>query len=256
MVEVDSAMNEKDVVLMNKFLNEVSGKENGHRVLLSVKYNQICKINLILLRALISEQGKHGLFVTVDRPHQYMTYLLDLHKIPKDDLLFLDIISRFSGESSKACDTDANTASPFRISELLDLLENGGGGRDQRTAKIDFGLLDFVMIDNLGAMLSYNELDDVAAFIQKYLRLVERYGRLFTAIVIDVRAQPELYKAVQGLCQMEFLVTDDGNLMYLTPPAECDEPEKKMDEIAESVLLFTPDNHRFGNSYPRPAGGA
>jgi hypothetical protein len=249
-------MNEKDVVLMNKFLSEVSGRENGNRVLLSVKYNQICKINLILLRALISEQGKHGLFVTVDRPHQYMTYLLDLHKIPKDDLLFLDIISRFSGESSKACDTETNTASPFRISELLDLLENGGGGRDRRTAKIDFGLLDFVMIDNLGAMLSYNELDDVAAFIQKYLRLVERYGRLFTAIVIDVRAQPDLYQAVRGLCQQEFLVTDDGSLMPLEAPSASGEPEKKLGEIAESVLLFTPDLQRFGNAHPKPTGGA
>jgi len=249
-------MNEKDVALMNKFLNEVSGRENGHRVLLSVKYNQISKINLILLRALIGEQGKHGLFVTVDRPHQYMTYLLDLHKIPRDDLLFLDIISRFSGESINACDTDANTASPFRISELLDLLENGGGGRDKRTARIDFGLLDFIMIDNLGAMLSYNELDDVAAFIQKYLRLVERYGKLFTAIVIDVRAQPELYRAVQGLCQQEFVVAEDGNLMPLQIPAANDLPEKKMEEIAESVILFTPDFQRVGNAYPRPTGGA
>lgn len=249
-------MNEKDVALMYKFLNEVSGKDNGHRVLLSVRYNQISKINLILLRALIGEQGKHGLFVTVDRPHQYMTYLLDLHKIPRDDLLFLDIISRFSGESIKACDTETNTASPFRISELLDLLENGGGGRDKRTAKIDFGLLDFIMIDNLGSMLSYNELDDVAAFIQKYLRLVERYGKLFTAIVIDVRAQPELYKAVQGLCQQEFLVADDGNLVPLEMPSACGEPEKKREEIAESVILFTPDIQRIGNAYPRPVGGA
>ncbi|MFH0816560.1 MAG: hypothetical protein V1934_07080 [Methanobacteriota archaeon] len=249
-------MNEKDVVLMNKFVNEVSGKENGHRVLLSVKYNQICKINLILLRALIGEQGKHGLFVTVDRPHQYMTYLLDLHKIPRDGLIFLDIISRFSGESIKVCDTDVNTASPFRINELLDLLEHGGGGRDSRTAKIDFGLLDFIMIDNLGAMLSYNELDDVAAFIQRYLRLVERYGKLFTAIVIDVRAQPALYKAVQGLCQQEFLVADDGTLVLLATPNDFHEPEKKMDEIAESVLLYAPDSPRIGAAHPRPVGGA
>jgi hypothetical protein len=253
--EVEQAMNEKDVALMNRFLSEVSGRENGKRVLLSVKYNQISKMNLILLKALIGEQGKHGLFVTVDRPHQYMKYLLDLHKIPRDDLLFLDIISRFSGESLKAGDNEANTATPFRISELLDLLENGGGGRDKRTAKIDFGLLDFVMIDNLGAMLSYNELDDVAAFIQKYLRLVTRYGRLFTAIVIDVRTQPDLYRAVQGLCQQEFLVTDDGNLVPLEAPSVCSEPENKREEIAESVLLFTPNIQRFGKAHPIPTGG-
>lgn len=155
-----------------------------------------------------------------------------------------------------ACDGETNTASPFRISELLDLLESGGGGRDQRTAKIDFGVLDFIMIDNLGAMLSYNELDDVAAFIQQYLRLVERYGRLFTAIVIDVRAQPELYKAVQGLCQQEFLVADDGNLVPLAAPVACRETVKKRDEIVESVLLSIPDGQRIGNAYPRPAGGA
>ena len=249
-------MNEKDIVLMNKFLSEVSGRENGKRVLLSVKYNQISKINLILLRALIREQGKHGLFVTVDRPHQYMTYLLDLHKIPRDDLLFLDIISRFSGETSMVCDTETNTASPFRINELLDLLEQGGGGRDKRTAKIDFGLLEFIMIDNLGAMLSYNEMDDVAAFIQKYLHLVERYGRLFTAIVIDVRAQPDLYKAVQGLCQQEFLVADDGNLVPLAASGVCAEPEKRRDDIAESVLFFTPEKQFIGKAYPKPAGGA
>jgi hypothetical protein len=112
-------MNERDIAFMDRFLREVAGSENGRRVLLSVRYNQINKINLILLRALMMKLGKRGLFVTVDRPHQYMTYLLDINKIPRDDLLFMDIISRFSGESTRnGAEVAGKDATPFKIGEL------------------------------------------------------------------------------------------------------------------------------------------
>ncbi len=247
-------MNEGDIQLMNKFLTEVTDRENGKRILLSVKYNRINKINLIILRALVQEQGKRGLFVTVDRPHKYMEYLLDLNKIPKDGLIFLDVISRFSGESSSPrCDVASN-ASPFKISELMDLMESGGGGSDARVASIDFGLLDFVMIDNLGAMLAYNELEDVSAFIQRYMKLIERYGRIFTAIVMDVRALPEFYRTIQGLCQREFLVSDDGNLLPLGNLAAPGTVGDKPKDVGESVLLFAPEKPLPFGAVPRPEG--
>lgn len=247
-------MNEKDNALMHRFLQDVCGSENGRRVLLSVKYNQISKINLIILHALIREQGKNGLFITIDRPHNYMTYLLDLNKIPRDRLQFLDIIGRFSGEAPRVDGTRPG-GTPFMIGELVDLLESGGGSRDDpRTASIDFGILDFIMIDNLGSMLTYNELADVAKFVQRYMRLVERYGRLFTAIVMDVRAQPDLYRTIQGLCQREFLVSDDGNISPLAAPVSMPPKAAMASEIAESVLFYAPEKRNAGSPSPNPGG--
>jgi hypothetical protein len=250
-------MNEKDMALMNELLREME-VGRGRRVLLSVKYNMINKINLILLKALICEQGRRGLFVTVDRPHKYMEYLLDINKVQRDRLQFLDIISRFSGESQAAGGSAAEGGTPFGVGDLLHIMESGGGGRDPRVSSIDFGLLDFVMIDNLSAMLSYNELGDVASFIQSYLRLVERYGTIFTAIVMDVRAQPELYRVIQGLCQRELLVSDCGAIQPL-PALElkrAHEPES--DGVAESVIVYSPSVKKgiAGGAFPSPSGGA
>jgi hypothetical protein len=249
-------MNDRDVTLVSKISGIVDGQENGRRILLSVKYNQINRMNLILLRALLAEQRKRGLFVTVDRPHQYMSYLLAINKVPQDDLVFLDIISRFSGErqSPSEVDTSGGSATPFQVNDLITLLEHGGSNGGQGSAHVDFGLMDFVMIDNLGAMLMYNELGDVGTFIQRYLKLIERYGTIFTAIVIDVRSQTPLYNMIRGMCQKEFLVTDDGDLVPMVAGAGETKGSQSSEAIAESAIIFKPSSDYTVLAHGRPTG--
>lgn len=250
-------MNEKDVTLMADIMSELERPDECRRILLSVNYKQINRINLILLRALLSQQGKRGLLVTVDRPHQYMSYLLTINKVPQGNLEFLDLISRFSGEGL-ACDGDKESGlSPFCINDLITMLENGGGRNDARASGVDFGLMDFVMIDNIGALLAYNDVEDVAAFIHRYLRLIVRYGRIFTAVVLDVRSHPQLYSTIQGLCQKEFIVTDDGEMQPLVAEdaqSGGDGGDVTGNDVVESAIVLKPGGQRKASLFARPWG--
>ncbi|MEW5937398.1 MAG: hypothetical protein AB1665_06245 [Candidatus Thermoplasmatota archaeon] len=240
---------EKEMALMRRLLGEISGREDCRRVLLSVKYNQISRINLLLLKLLLEHRGMRGVFVTIDRPHQYMAYLLRLNKVNHDKLIFIDMISRYSGGAEITAGNVRFGSGPFGTTDLLRMMESGGAALGQ--ASVDMGLVDFIMIDNLSAMLVYNDLPEVSTFVQRYLSLIERYGRIFTAIVIDVESNHELYRTLCGLCQKALRISVDGTLEPLEalPEAESD----KGSEVSESVLIYTP--HKGRPFFPHPITG-
>ncbi|MBI5000988.1 MAG: hypothetical protein HZB92_05620 [Euryarchaeota archaeon] len=241
-------MFEKDMSVMKKLLGEIADSENGRRIMLAVKYNQVSKVHLIVLRALLEGMGKRGLFVTVDRPHQYMEYLLKLNRIDHRNLTFLDMISNFSGEVPNRGANVKFGASPFGIASLIDMLENGGA--DVEGGSVDVALLDFLMMDNLSSMLIYNSMGEVTSFLERYLRLIERYGTLFTAIVIEVNSDPKLYECLTRLCQKCFQFTDDGQLQPLNPTVP--EAAPGNEQVSESIIIFAPQK-RTG-PFPRPSG--
>ena len=243
-------MFEKDMCVMKKLLGEISDSENGRRIMLTVKYNQVSKVDLIVLRTLLEGMGKRGLFVTIDRPHQYMDYLLRLNKIDHSNLTFLDMISNISGEVPTLGANVKFGPSPFGIASLIEMLENGGTALDG--GSIDVAILDFLMIDNLSSMLVYNSIGEVTSFLERYLHLIERYGTLFTAIVIEVNSDPKLYACLTKLCQKCFQFTDDGQLLPLDASATEEAPGNE--QVSESIIIFAPQNRACPLSRPSGTG--
>ena len=71
---------------------------NNKKVLVVSKYTERTRVNLILLKFFLEEMKMRGIFITIDRPHQYIEYLLKLHGISQDKLLYIDVVSQLSGE--------------------------------------------------------------------------------------------------------------------------------------------------------------
>ena len=74
-------MNEKDIKLTMRLKESVGDSSFTGPILLDVKSTQFVRVNMLLLKALSNENGRSGMFISVDRPHQYMVHLLTMHQM-------------------------------------------------------------------------------------------------------------------------------------------------------------------------------
>ena len=94
-------MNEKDLMLYEQIKGELGDPPLSGPVVIDVKTTQFVRLELVLLKALIGD-GRPGLFISVDRPHQYMVHLLTMHQIEHCNITFVDAVSRFSADRKQA----------------------------------------------------------------------------------------------------------------------------------------------------------
>ena len=73
------------------------GSLNGGKVLVVSRYTERMRVNICLLKFFLHEMKQKGIFITIDRPHQYTASLLTLHGISQDNLVYIDAVSRISG---------------------------------------------------------------------------------------------------------------------------------------------------------------
>ncbi len=143
-------------------------------------------VELVLLKALLGE-GNPGLFISVDRPHRYMTHLLDMHKIDHDGLQFLNVMSRFSqtngGSSSKVDFLDG----PGHIDELPKAL------RDRLATErgLELSKFQFALIDNISILLTYKQ-PSIGGDVPQGLR-ASSVRNMAVTLVIDRQKYPNLY---------------------------------------------------------------
>lgn len=198
-------MNTDDLKLMRNILNHIGGLDNGNKMLFSVDYGHIAKTNLILLKGLMEELKKKGLFVTVDRPHQYMEHLLRMHKVNYQNLFFLDTITTFSGALS---DQNVNLKNvkildtPFQIDllpELFSLSNKNIGIKNQ----IDISGFEFILIDNVASMLNYNDLETVTKFLENYLAKFNNINNVFLPLLVDKLTHGSLYMTAKKMFDIE-----------------------------------------------------
>ncbi len=234
-------MNQRDINLMQAIIREIGDVGAGERVLFKVSYNRIVQINLVILKILLDEWMKQGIFITVDRPHNYMDHLLKMHRVEnRHRLTYIDAIGNYSGAESGSSETNAVNHTPFQIEKLPDDLikgiRNGSGMVDMRTN-------DFILIDNLAAMLNYNPLESVVTFVDRYLKAIALYDSIFTALFIDSRNHPGLYDAIKPLCDVELEITTDMSVRKGGVGTDSDSMVKMSGDkkkIIRSILMFSP----------------
>ncbi len=204
-------MNRTDINLMMKLLPQISDANQGNRLLLLVNYIRIAKTNLILLKALLEELNKRGIFISIDRPHRYMGHLLRIHRINYANLLFIDTITTFSSDKFEDTVGESNVKiieSPFQIHLLPELLSMNSDKYDNVGYKIDLTDVDFIIIDNIAAMLNYNDHIMVEGFLESYLNKLTENRNILTPILLDRNTHFSLYEAVRRLCDREIDVNE------------------------------------------------
>ncbi len=204
-------MNAEDMQLMKDIISQIGNMSNGNKVLFTVNYAQIAKTNLIVLKALLEELKKKGIFITIDRPHQYIEHLLRLHRIDYSNLLFIDTIARFSGTKVSEIDDGGNVRimnSPFQIDLLPELFFWNSGDKTSAESRTDIADVDFILIDNLATMLSYNAREMVERFLEKYMAKFGGRDNILIPLILDSNAHQPLYEMAKKLCDKEIDINE------------------------------------------------
>jgi hypothetical protein len=185
-------MNERDKSLMLALMASLDSRSGG-AVLIDADSTQFVRMNLVLLKGLLEEKGLRGIFVTVDRPHQYMAHLLRMHQVSIEGLVFIDAIGRFSADRKETLARAGYVDEPFHIDTLPDAIASMQSGD---IPGLDVNKIDFVMIDNLAALLPFNSYASVEAFVNNFISLMTTRWNALIPLVVDQERYGLLYETV------------------------------------------------------------
>ncbi|MGD1060769.1 MAG: hypothetical protein ABR879_04865 [Methanomassiliicoccales archaeon] len=191
-------MNERDSVLTTDMLRSIGENGLAGPVLIDAPYTQFVRVNLMLLKGLSQDTRLPGVFVSVDRPHQYIVHLLSMHQIKAESLVFVDAISRFSADSKVA---EANVGffdGPFHIDRLTTALPKMKWPNNGSSLMLDS--VRFALIDNLSALLTYNSFSSVELFLRTFVKVFEPKGNVLIPLIIDSERSRPLYEVAKTIC--------------------------------------------------------
>lgn len=206
-------MNETDIVLMRSILAAIDRIGPKGLVLLDTKSTQFMKIHLLLLKGLLEEKGMRGIFISVDRPHQYVVHLSRMHKINIGGLTFIDVISRYSADRKSEEGSIGLLAGPFNINNLPAALATWA-------KSVGGDLLDpqkggFVIIDNPASLVPYNNFQKVEFLLSNLMGVFGEEKNILVPLMIDKEKSEHLYEVSRPLCVGEVDVVE-----LITTPAD------------------------------------
>lgn len=184
-------MNEKDLALVEKIMSEIRKVRNTSTIVFNANFTKIGKTNLLLLKGLLDVEKESGFFVVLDRPHQYMSYLLNMHGVNEEFLWYVDTATHMSGGAKKEEDNVNFVEGPFHIERLFEAFEAQGEGKSLSSLRSP-EKVDFMLIDNIATMLNYNSTENVTNFIKNFQDFVKDHSHMLGGVTIDDGSQPEL----------------------------------------------------------------
>ncbi len=183
-------MNRKDILLAEKIIEEIRGHRTSSMLIFNTNFTQVGKTNLMLLKGFLDIEKDSGLFVVLDRPHQYMSYLLRMHDVSQENLWFIDAVTHTSGLERKKSDNVNFLEGPFHIERLIDTIEFHG--KDPTGGFLPIEKVDFFIMDNIATILNYNNMDKVEEFIKSMCKFHEKHPHILGCVTIDKESNPEL----------------------------------------------------------------
>lgn len=224
-------VNERDLQLAHAVSSMLESDGCDAMFLVQTKYTNLVRVNLVILKALLDDQRKSGVMITIDRPHQYLSHLLQLHQVDQKNLAFLDVISTHSSDSKGEASPNEFHGGPFHIETLPDFLFSGNA--ESRELGIDISKIQFVVIDNVSTLLTYNTIDSVMKFLERYGELVKSSGRhpLLSVLAIDKTLHQSLNDLIQPMCKrtidvgMDMSIRSPGLPIAAASPAAPTGPE-------------------------------
>ena len=219
-------MNEKDIKLTMRLKESVGDPSFTGPILLDVKSTQFVRVNMLLLKALSSENGRSGLFISVDRPHQYMVHLLTMHQINVQGMIFVDAISQFSADCKQAQANVSFVDGPFHIDDLPSAIKEWT--LKANGSSVDLKGCAFAMIDNLAALLTYNSFSSVESFLRDFVNVLSMNGSISIPLVVDKERNQALYEMARALCKREVNINETPTGL---PDADMERRSRRISEL-------------------------
>lgn len=183
-------MNKRDLYLAESIMDEVRGLRNAGKFIFNTKFTQVGKANLLLLKGLLDIEGESGFFISLDRPHQYMAYLLRMHDVDDKDLWFIDAITHMSGTRVQEKEQVDFLEGPFHIETLFNTFDFGAETSTHAIPSPE--MVDFFLIDNIATMLNYNDMNRVEEFIISFSGFINDHKHIIGGVTIAKETHPEL----------------------------------------------------------------
>jgi hypothetical protein len=201
-------MNRKDLRLYQQMSEQLGRLPRPGLIVIDTRTTHFVRLELVLLKALL-DTGRPGIFVSVDRPHQYMAHLLRMHGIDHQHMIFLDAVARFSADRKMIAAKVGFLQGPHNIDSLPAMLRqwsSQGNGLD-----IDMKQCAFAMIDNPSTLLSFNSEQVVLTFVQEFMTSMG--DEVSVPLLVDRQRHPHLFQALLGMGGMEIRLrtTDMAN---------------------------------------------
>jgi len=183
-------MNQRDLQLVENIMEEIRGLRNSATLVFNTTFTQIGKTNLLLLKGLLDIEQLTGYFIVLDRPHQYMSYLLHMHKVSQENLWFIDSVTHQSGVKMELSDRVEFLEGPFHVENLFKTFEMINDGKGKGFVSMD--RVDFLLVDNIATMLNYNNIEQIEEFVISLKAYIEKYPHMMGGVTIDKESHPEL----------------------------------------------------------------
>lgn len=205
--------------------------ENIRVATISTPSVNIATVNLLILKAWLEYLEKQGVFITIDRPHQYIEHLLKMHEIDYSKLAFIDMASSFGGDIKGQKSDSATVCGPFSPMDLLDLIRITG--LETPPLYLDLLRFDFILLDNINSLMIYNSSSSIRRFIQILLKLIKEADKIFIAFVMDPQLDRRLFDDLSK--QSDICLDIDKNMDMVSPQVKMNVIEDK--DFRHSNLL-------------------
>ncbi len=203
-----TGMNQRDTAQTAAILEAIGENGFAGAILIDAPYTQFVRVNLMLLKGLSQDTHLPGVFVSVDRPHQYIVHLLSMHQIKAEQLVFIDAISRFSADSKVAQANVGFLDGPFHIDRITTAFSQMRSLNDGTMPELKD--VRFALIDNLSSLLTYNSFSSVEQFLTTFVRVFELQENVLIPLIIDSERSRPLYEVAKVLCAKEISIRDIG----------------------------------------------
>jgi len=156
---------------------------------------------------------------------------MQLHQVDQKNLAFLDVISSHSSDSKGEASSKSFHGGPFHIETLPDFLFSGNA--ESRDLGIDISRIQFIVIDNVSTLLTYNTMESIMMFFERYGELVKSSGHhpLLSVIAVDNSLHQPLNDLIQPMCKkiidvgMDMSIKNSGVSVETVSPAAPAGPE-------------------------------
>lgn len=201
-------MNENDITLARELDPILDDRPEPTIYLVSSKYTSLVRVNLVLLKTLLEWKKLPGVMITIDRPHQYVSHLLQLQGIDQSKLTFLDAISKHASDTKAGVKGSEYQGGPFYIENLPAFIAGTDGGSP---SFVDIRSVRFVIIDNVSTLLTYNSMESLKEFFTNYVDVTRELaaGSLITVFVMDKDLHKSLFEYVLGMSAKVIELTPD-----------------------------------------------
>lgn len=205
--------------MYNKIANliyRVEGKES-RKIMITTEFQFRTRMNLMLLKFYLLERKARGLFITFDRPHQYMSRLLDINKINQEKLTYIDAVSLISGEVSQGTGKNVRfVKGPYQIGLFKNLVGRCFNPTDPSRQIVDINNIDFIIIDDITALSIYNEHEEVEEFVDNFFAFSDSLNTFVVALALDAKYDGDIYNLMGEYCDDEILVDPANNTVRLS----------------------------------------